>query len=171
MRVSPSARTVPELKAVALGLKLLDKGIKKDLNSSVRTELNPLWKFVVGSHISTNADDQAIFGKGARIAPGNPSRALAGTSRRPLSGGLIPAEEARAWEFGSPNPNEYAEYERIHPKSLKTHYVRRRTKKQLPPAKRKGRIVYPAWAEMGPRLVSLWVQIVVRNIHESLEKR
>lgn len=171
MKVSPSARTVPELKAVALGLKLVDKETKKDMNKSIRDTLNPIWKTLVGIHIGTRADDQAIFGKGARIAAGNPARAMAGTSKKPLSDGLVPAEWARAWEFGSPNPNEYAEYERIHPKSLKSHYVRRRTKKNLPPANRKGRVVYPAWAEIGPRLVSLWVQIIVRNIYNGMEKR
>lgn len=33
----------------------------------------------------------------------------------------------------------------------------------------KGRVVYPAFADIAPRMVSLWVQIVVKSYHDAAE--
>ena len=159
----PSAASVAELKAVALGLKLVDKETKKAMSASIRSVLNPIWKSNIEARLVTKLD-RATFGSGARIAPGNPARAMAGTSRRPVGDGMVPVEMARAVEFGAPTR---ASHETTY--SRQGHQVTRHTKRGLPKAVKAGRIVYPAWAELGPRLVSLWVQIIVRTIHEKLE--
>lgn len=159
----PSAQSVAELRAVALGLKLVDKDIKKAMSASIRSTLNPLWKANIEARLVTDLD-RATFGTGARIAPGNPARAMAGTSRRPVGDGMVPVEMARAVEFGAPTRSRHeSTYTR------EGAEVTRHTKRGLPAAVKAGRIVYQAWAEMGPRLVSLWVQIIVRTIHEKLE--
>ena len=165
MRVQPSARTVRELRAVALALKLLDKDIRRDISRSVRETLNPIWKEEIASRTVTKMD--RLMFSGARIAPGNPARAMVGTSRRALHpGGLTPVEGVRAYEFGAPSRATHeTTYDR------QGHEVTRHTKRQLPKAVRAGRVAYPAWAATGPRLVSLWVQIIVRNIHEKLEEK
>jgi len=157
---------VRELKAVALGLKLVDRETKKAISASIRDTLNPIWKGEIEARLVTDTD-RLVFGKGARIAPGNPARAMAGTSRRPVgSGGLVPVEVARAYEFGAPSRVRHeTTYDR------EGHEVTRHTKRQLPQAVKAGRVVYQAWAALGPRLVSLWVQIIVRTIHEKLEAR
>ena len=49
--------------------------------------------------------------------------------------------------------------------------VTRRTMRGMPAPRRQGRVVYPAWADTGPRLVSLWVQTIVRTIHNAVEGR
>lgn len=163
MKVSPSAKTVRELRAVALGLKLLDKDIKRDISRSIRETLNPIWREEIAAKMVTKMD--RLMFAGARIAPGNPARAMVGTSRRALSkGGLTPVEGVRAYEFGAPTRNTHeTTYDR------EGHQVTRHTKRQIPKATKAGRVAYPAWAATGPRLVSLWVQIIVRNIHEKLE--
>lgn len=169
MRVQPSAGTVRELRAVVLALKLLDKDIKRDISKSIRETLNPIWIAAIGKRLDTDLD-RAVFLKGARIAAGNPAKAMAGTSRRALSGGATPVELARADEFGAPTRATHEEtYTRRD--SSGGHEVTRHTKRQIPQAVKAGRIVYPAWAEVAPRMVSLWVQIIVRNIHEKLEGR
>lgn len=163
MRVQPSAKTVRELRAVALALKLMDKDIKRDISRSIRETLNPIWKGEIAARMVTKMD--RLMFSGARIAPGNPARAMVGTSRRALHpGGLTPAEGVRAYEFGAPSriPHETT-YER------EGHQVTRHTKRQIPKATKDGRVAYPAWASTGPRLVSLWVSIIVRIIHEKLE--
>jgi hypothetical protein len=163
VRVQPSAKDVRELKAITLGLKLVDKDIRRDMSKSIRDTLNPIWRQAIESLLGTKMD-RLIFGPGARIAPGNPAKAMAGTSRRGLGDGLTPVEGARAWEFGAPTriPHETT-YDR------EGHQVTRHTKRQVPQAKKTGRVVYPAFAKFGPRMVSLWVQIIVRVIHEKLE--
>lgn len=163
MRFEPSAKTVQELRAVALGLKLLDKDIKRDISRSIRETLNPIWKQEIESRMVTKMDRKMFAG--ARIAPGNPARAMVGTSRRALSkGGLTPAEGVRAYEFGAPTR---ATHETTYDRAGAS--VTRHTKRQLPKAVKAGRVAYAAWANVGPRMVSLWVQIIVRNIHEKLE--
>lgn len=166
--VSPSAKTVPALRATVLALKLLDKDIRRDISASVRSTLNPIWGQEVAARVETNMD-ALVLAEGAKITPGNPARAMAGTSRKALGGGLIPAQEARAFEFGAPSRIPYEDtYTRAD--SQGGHDVTRHTRRQLPRAVKAGRVAYPAFAKMGPRMVSLWVQIIVRNIHEKLEK-
>lgn len=162
--LQPSARTVPLFRAVALALKATDKGIRKDISQQTRTTLNPIWREEITRRAGISRMDAAVFGKGARIAAGNPSRAIAASSRRALSDGFIPDRDAAAREFGA-NREQYTTYDR------KGHPVTRRTKRGLPAPNRRGRVVYPAWANTAPRMVSLWTQIVVRNIHEALEKK
>lgn len=148
---------------MALALKLLDKDIKRDISRSIRETLNPIWKDAIDSFLGTRMD-RLIFGPGARIAPGNPAKAMAGTSRRAMADGLTPVDAARAWEFGAPTRIPHQEtYQR------EGHKVTRHTKRQVPRAVKTGRVVYPAFAKFGPRMVALWVQIIVRNIHEKLE--
>lgn len=164
MNIQPSATSVRQLRAVALGLKLIDRDIRRDISRTTRETLNPMWKEEIASRLSTKMD-RLMFGKGARIAPGNPAKAMAGTSTRALSeGGLSPAEGARAYEFGAPTR---ATFEKTYNRQGSS--VTRHTKRQLPAPAKPGRVVYPAFAKLAPRLVSLWVQIIVRTIHEKLE--
>jgi hypothetical protein len=129
----------------------------------MRETLNPIWKEEIASRMVTKMD--RLMFAGARIAPGNPARAMVGTSRRALRpGGLTPTEGVRAYEFGAPTR---AGHETTYDMDGTT--VTRHTKRQIPKAVKLGRVAYPAWAKTGPRMVSLWVQIIVRIIHEKLE--
>lgn len=167
MVIQPSARTVPLLRGVALALKAIDKDTRTDISRETRGTLNPVWRDAVASRARTRMD-AATFGKGARIAAGNPARAVAASSRRALSGGFTPDRDGRALEFGVDRGKE-STYRRKSKHG--THTVTRHTRRGLPARNRKGRVVYPAFAEFGPRLTSMWVQIVVRNIHKALEER
>jgi hypothetical protein len=171
--LQPSARTEPLLRAVALGLKASDKAIKRDISATTRTTLNPIWREAIATHAAGSRMDYKVFGTGARVAAGNPSKAVAASSRRGLRKGknpLIPNELGRMMEFPPGADLKATTYQR---KSAKggTHSVTRHTMRGLPARRKGGRVVYPAWADTAPRMVSLWVQIVVRNLHEALEEK
>jgi hypothetical protein len=149
-------------------MKLIDKDVRRDIAQSTRVQLGPMWGQALAAEVQTNMDALVLF-EGAKVTPGNPAKVVAGGSRKALGDGLVPVEHARAFEFGAPSriPHEDT-YSRA--SDAGSHEVTRHTMRQLPKATKTGRVVYPAWAKVAPRMVSLWVQIIVRNIHESLEK-
>jgi hypothetical protein len=170
-RVRPSARTVPLLRATVLALKASGKDIKKQINDETRGTLNGPWREAIATHAGGSRMDNLVFGKGARIAAGNPARLVSTSSRRPLRKGLngfVPDSMGRLLEFPVGTAGKTSTYERTF-KGGKRHKVTRRTMTGLPSRRPGGRVVYPAVAEVMPRFVSMWVQIVVRNIHESLD--
>lgn len=155
------------LRATVLVMKNLERPVVREINNRTRTTLNPLWKGLVSTHASYAADT-AVLAKGVRIRAGNPPAAIAASSRRKLRGGLIPADQYAVREFGG-NRDHVRKYTR-RSKRGGTHQVTRHTARQLPPRYRKGRVVFPAFAEFAPRAVSLWVQTVVRTVMEGIEK-
>lgn len=164
--IQPSARTEPLLRAVVLALKAAPKEIRRDIDRETR-KLTPDWRAAVDATARTRMDSQ-VFSKGSRVVAGNPARLVAATSRRPLNGGggFTPDVHGRAAEFGASQGKESRTYSRNGSKPFSRH-----TNTGLPAPNRKGRVVYPAFAKFAPRITSLWVQITVRNIHKSLEKR
>lgn len=170
-RVGPSARTVPLLRATVLALKAMDKPVRKQINDETRGKLNGPWREAIATHAAGSRMDNVVFGKGARIAAGNPARLMSTTSRRPLrkgTNGFVPNEMGRLLEFPTATPGKRSTYTRTSPRG-KRHDVTRRTMTGLPVRRKGGRVVYPAVADVMPRFVSMWVQIVVRNVYESLD--
>ncbi|AYN57559.1 hypothetical protein QEX66_gp11 [Arthrobacter phage Corgi] len=168
--LTPSAKSVDELRAAAIGLRLLPRNIRNDLNKNRRAVLNPMWKEAVNARAVTTLD-KLVLAKGARVAPGNPATAMAATSKRPLSGGLVPdnRDQAVAIEFGTPERQAVETYTRKSRKSGKQHKVTRHTKRQLPVIQRKGRVIYAAWRDIAPRIISLDAQTIARRIYEAFE--
>lgn len=162
-----SVRDHDELRAVVLALKAADRDLRSDINRATRETLNPVWRGLVDVN-ATYRRDQAVLAKGTRIKAGNPPVAVAASSRRKLRGGLVPAEQWHAHEFGA-DREATATYQRRSPKGT-VHTVTRHTRRQLPPRYRKGRVVFPAFAEFAPRAVSLWVQLIVRKYNEAAEQ-
>jgi hypothetical protein len=93
---------------------------------------------------------------------------VAATSKRKLKGGLVPAEQWQAVEFGA-NRGAETTYSRKSTKGT-THQVTRHTRRQLPPRTPNGRVVHQAAKAIAPRAASLWVQLVVRKFNEAVEK-
>lgn len=159
-----------ELQAVVLAMKAMDRGLAKEIRRATVSTMNPVWRGEVQAHARTGMDDRVIA-KGARIKGGNPPEAIAASSRRALSGGLVPVEGWPAFEFGTTNRLRRTTYRRRNRKSGGTHTVTRRASRQLPARNAKGRVGYAAFAEVGPRMVALWVQLVVKKVHDALEGR
>lgn len=158
------------LQAVVLAMKGLDRDLKRDINKGTRETMNPVWKAVVSAHATSHFDTKMLT-VGVRIAAGNPPRAVAAASRRAIGKGkrITPGEDYHLAEFGSPNREKYSRYER-RSKNGGTHTVSRRAARGVPRFDRRGRVVYPAFAELAPRMVSLWVQTVVLKTYETFEK-
>ncbi|MDF9877463.1 hypothetical protein [Cellulosimicrobium cellulans] len=155
-----------ELQAVVLAMKAADRDLKRDINQATRTTMNPVWKSLVQTNAARSLDGRVIV-PGTRIAGGNPPAAVAASSRRKLRGGLVPAEWWFAVEFGG-NHNKVETYSRRSPKGNR-HRVTRHTARQLPRRDPNGRVAYPAFAEFGPRMASLWAQIVVKKYLDAAE--
>lgn len=155
-----------------LALKAVDKPIRAQIAKETRTTMNPEWQKAVATHAGGSRMDNAALGKGARVAAGNPARLVAASSKRALrkgSNGFIPNVMGRALEFpGNVDQAKSSQYVRKF-KGGDAHKVKRRTLTGYPGPKPGGRVVYPAVADVMPRFVSLWVQIIVRNIYEATE--
>lgn len=162
-----SARGSRELRATALAMKVVARDVRSTINKGTRATMSPVWQGAVASRART-PQDRAVIGKGARIVAGNPPSAVAASSSRRLSGGLIPTVRWPAVEFGA-NRSKQTTYTGTSPKG-KRYRITRHTTRQLPSTNRQGRVAYRAVAELGPRLAALWVQTVVRMIHEAAEK-
>lgn len=160
-------RAPAQVRAAVLALKRAGRDLRSDINKATRAEMTPVWKSLVESAARTS-QDTAVLAKGARIKAGNPPAGQAATSRRALSGGLKPADNWQSIEFGA-DRNKTSTYTRKS-KNGGSHQVTRHASKQLPQRIRTGRVVYPALAQIGPRLASLWVQIIVRKYAEAAEE-
>lgn len=168
VRMMPSVYARRELRAAVAAMKLMRREVKNDVNRGTRQTMNPVWRAEVSSRASTT-QQQKVLARGARIKAGNPPRAVAGTSRRPLPGGLVPAEDALVFEVGSKRRDRKVTFTRRSPKGT-THQVTRRNR-QLPAYRATGRVVFPAFQNVAPRMVSLWVQTIVRKTYDALERR
>lgn len=160
------------LKAAVLAFKAADKGLRKRINDATRDTMNPVWRSLVTANLGgTRAPTSAVLSGGVRIAAGNPPVAKAAQSTRNVGHGgtLVPARQYAAWEFGVGNKEAYSRYTRKNRKGGGTHQVARRTMRGLPPRRREGWVVYPAFGEIGPRLVSLWVQLIVKVYSDAAE--
>ena len=165
--MQPSAKSMAEFRAAALALKAAPKEVRSRINKAVRAEGNVIWREEIDRAARSNLD-RRIIAKGARIQAGNPARAIAANSKRALSGGLVPMYDFHGFEYGSSKQEEFFEYERRSPRG-KFHSVKRRTKRQLPERAPvgSGRVAFKAWHRTGPRLVSLWTQIIYRSVYEA----
>lgn len=159
---------LPQLRAAVLAVKAANRDLRRLISAATRDTMNPVWRHEVGTRLDDRFSSR-MLGTGVRIAAGNPPAAKAATSRRGLapSRRLIPAEAWALAEFGVADRQRRSTYTRR--TRTGSHTVTRRTRTGLPARNPRGRAVYPAFAEIGPRMVSLWVQLIVRKYHEALE--
>ena len=160
-----SVRDVDELRAIVIAMSRLRRDVRNDINRATRATLAPAWQGEVKER-ATGPMDRRVLDAGTRLKPGNPPVLQAAQSRRGIgkSKRLKPSTEWYAWEFGA-DREKYETYTR------KGHKVTRRAQRQLPTRYRKGRVIYPAAANIIPRAAALWVQLVVRKVHEAAEGR
>lgn len=172
MRIQPSATSSSLLRGAVLALKAVDKPIRAQIAKETRDTMNGPWREAVATHAGGSRMDNVALGKGARVAAGNPARLVAASSKRALrkgANGFIPNSMGRALEFpGNVDQAKASQYVRRY-KGGEAHKVKRRTLTGYPAPKPGGRVVYPAVADVMPRFVSLWVQIIVRIIYEATE--
>ena len=159
-----------ELQAVTLAIKAANKNIRGEISKRTREELNPIWKGAIADHLSGRSAMTTRLLTGVRVAAGNPASAKAAQSKRALgkSKRLTPAQDFYIAEFGV-NPKKVTTYSRKNRKTGGSHKVTRHVNVGKPSRIKNGRVVYPAFAEVAPRMVSLWVQTVVKVYAEAAE--
>lgn len=147
-------------------MKGVDREVRSRINKATTGEMGTVWKSVVQAN-ATRALDTRVLVPGTRVASGNPPSGVAATSKRKIGGRMAPADVWAGVEFGA-NRESYSRYSRKS-KNGKVHTVERRTMRHLPPRNRKGRVVFAALGDVGPRLASMWVQIIVKTIYDASE--
>lgn len=151
---------IREVTAAATALKAVDRKVKNQTAQNLRSTVPNIWTQATITGQTRTRMDRAVF---------NGVKVTASSSRITLEAGtapMIPADIASAVEFGDPNKTFTTYTERRNGKPVR---VRRRTQNQLPSPIRAGRIAHPALRKVMPRLLSLYVQTVVRTIHEAWE--
>lgn len=165
-----------------LAFKAANRDLRREINRATRETMNSPWKGLVkGNLFGDSVMAGKVLGTGVRIAAGNPPVAKAAQSTRAIGDGgrLVPRDDYAGWEFGG-NRMAFSRYERKNPVRTVapgrrrrgkpgTHVVERRTQMHLPRRTPEGRVVYPAFAELAPRMVSLWVQLIVKKYHDAAE--
>lgn len=148
------AERSPALRATIQTLALLPKEMSKQIRKHTKSVVQPEWKRA----LAEQAPAERIFH--TRLV--GPSSAYVSDRNVRLNAGAA-GKFPRETEFGAYR-EEYNEYMRQGRK------VRRRTQRQFWHYTKKGHVVYPAARDIIPRIGSLWVQTVVRTIHEMIEK-
>lgn len=159
---------VREARLAATALRNVEPELRKAINADTRATVNPLWREAIGGRAASRLD-QRVLARGARVATGARPALIAASSRRALRGGLEPATDWPVVEFGAKDRNTRSTYSRRTP-SGKTARVTRRTRRQLPAHRAGGRVLFPAAAEVLPRVAALWAQTAVRLTFEALRK-
>lgn len=159
-----------ELQAVLSAMRALDRDTKGHLRRETKRMAEAEWQRAVAEHANTKLE-QRVLASTARAAASDRNVTLKSAAiGRSLSGGLKPSEHYAAVEFGSGNRGTYTTYTRRSRRGG-THKVKRRAANQLRNRNSNGYVVYPAAANIIPRIASLWVQTFVRGIHEAFEGR
>lgn len=163
MGIRVSARSSAALRATVLAIKSVDRDLRREIRTGVRTVALGEWARALDRSASTTLERRVIADT-ARITASDQNVRIraAGARRRVTTGGLRPAEYGRAVEFGA-DRGKRTTYRR------KGHPVTRHTARQMRPRNRSGYVFFPTAAEMVPRLLALWVQTTVRTIAEALE--
>lgn len=158
-----------ELQAALSALNVLDRDTLGHIRRETKAMAQSEWKEAVAATADTRLE-QRVLASTARATASNQNVTLKSAHiGRSLSGGAKPSEIYHAVEFGA-SQSKVETYQR-RSKNGGTHQVKRHTTRQLRPRNRKGYAVYPAAAQIIPRLASLWVQTITRGIHEAFEGR
>lgn len=166
--ISVSAKSIDSVEAAVQGLQVIDRSMQAQIRRATRELGEDEWSGMVGEHLAGNNLQQHVLGETSKLQASNQNVMLkSGASNKRMRGGATPAMLARQEEFGA-NHNQVTAYRR-HSRSGKVSEVLRHTTRQLMPIRRGGWTVYPAAAEFIPRIASLWVQTVMRTIHEAFE--
>ena len=135
-----------ELQAIIFATKAAPKTVAAEVRKATRNAIGPQWGKAVASKAKTTQQTRVIVNT-SKVRVSDQSVVLTSLSsrRRALSGGLVPVEDGKGFEFGSSKAS------------------------QFPRARASGYVIYPAFADIVPRALALWVQTVLRVIHEALE--
>jgi len=137
-----------ELLATVYAIKAAPAAIRADLRQQTRAVIGKEWQRALHGQPASVQQTRMLVAT-ARVKVSDQSVALqsANSKRKALSGGLTPFDAGKAFEFGAG----------------------RRQGRRFPPPRSSGYVVYPAFADVAPRALALWVQTTVRVIADGLD--
>jgi hypothetical protein len=159
-------RKSPELQAAVLALKTAERQIVRDINKDARAQLAPVWQQQLVQKARSPLE-QAVMAKGPKVSISDRRvRVQAATSRRALSGGLVPAEQYAGVEWGArPQVKEIAGKS---PRGRAYRY-KRTVNRQFRARTKQGHVAMRAAGDVGPAIVSAWLRIVVGHFAAAYE--
>jgi hypothetical protein len=169
-----SAKSSVEVRAAAAAFRLAPKEIKGIVTTDTKGAFKADWQHDVraaaarGEH-GTERSRLLRTGGSVNIIGTQPIKLAAYKSGK-LRGGLKSKDQGAAFEFGTDTPEVYRERKTHSPKGT-PYTVRRRTKRQLPARRSEGYSVYPTAAGFIPRIVSYWVQSIMKAYYVEFERR
>lgn len=147
-----------ELQAALLSLKNAEQAVATDINRESRGSIRPLWEGALSARAKTPME-RAVILPGARAnANRRGVRVQAATSKRPLSGGLVPASEWPGVEFGA--RSRWADVATTSPRGTR-YTARKRINRQFRGRQSNGRIAFDAASEVMTKVVGIWVRTIV----------
>lgn len=151
---SPSMRAAVEVMAT------LPKETTKQVRAHSKRVIQPEWKKGLAERAPERIFHTRLVAPASATVSDRGARLNAGSSRA--------KNFTRETEFGAYR-EQLNTYSRTSSKG-RAHSVRRRTQRQFWHYTKKGHVVYPTARDMIPRIGALWVQTIVRTVHEQLEK-
>lgn len=159
-------RQSPELQAAVLALRQADRHIKRSINRDARAQLTPVWQAGLSRKARGPLERRAIL-PGAKITAGDRRlTAAAATSRRKLSGGLIPALDYPALEWGA-KPRK----RNIHGRSRRgsPYQYSRTINTQFRPRTEHGHVAMAAAGDVIGEAVVLWLGVIVDHFRRNFD--
>jgi len=141
-----SVRESAHLKATVIAMQSADREIQSRIRKVTREAAVPIWREELKARPASEQQSRMLVAT-ARVAVSSNTVTLtsAGSKRKALSGGATPIRLGKAYEFGS------------------------KKGRGMPAPRRGGYVVYPALADVAPRIISLWTQTVMKIAHDALE--
>jgi hypothetical protein len=160
------ARRSPEITAVILSLRQMQKQLRRDIFKSTRTQIVPEWRQVLAAEATTSLEERVLLGGARADVTDSTVRLKAAQSTKKMSGGASPRDIGHAVEFGA--KWHRGEVSATSSKGKAFTYSRV-VSKQFKPRRSRGYVAYPAGRQLAPRFISLWVQTTKRLMHLAVE--
>ena len=131
--------------------------VASKIASSTREQLSDAWTQELSKQQGYSKSQRTMVTGMARVIPH--ASGLSAYTGLPL---------AREFEFGALNRDEFKTY--TGRRGSTTFPVTRRTKKQMPTRSQTGWVAYPVAAKVANRAARLWMQLIVKSVHDALER-
>lgn len=156
-----------ELQALLLAL----RGARKDVTTQVRKHsrevIGPVYRRELAERVSSRLETRVIYDSARASVSNQNIRLTAATSKRRLSGGLVPARDFGAIEYGM-NSTKTSDIVATSSRGKRYSYTRA-VGSRFRPNRRQGYVFWPSVANVAPRIVSLWVQTAVRTLGDAID--
>lgn len=158
-----------DLRATIAAAKASDKDIRREMRKHTQAVARPAWERAIAERVGDLRETRALHAT-ARVSVSDQNVTLksAVIKGKKFSGGATAHDLFAPLEFGARRRN--VTYSATSPRG-KRYQITRTIGAGFPAPAPKGRVVWPAAADVIPRIAALWVQTVLRTFMETIERR